>query len=250
MWTLDAGAALPLWQLSPPDSRSVLAFSTRRGGVSSPPYDSLNLGRSVPDRPSAVHENRRRALHALGLDLEHLATAGQVHGAATATVRAPGHSPDHDALVTTVRGVALAVTTADCMSILYAAPDAVGVAHSGWRGTAAGMPRAALQALCAAAAVTPAAVTVHFGPCIRACCYQIGIEVARRFPVAAVFRHGERRMLDLVAAARLQLLDAGVPEPSIADTGACTACDPGWYFSHRRDHGVAGRQWALAALRR
>src|SRR5690348_5218176 len=99
MWNLLTDVPLPLWRC---DARARLAFSTRRGGVSDPPFDCLNLGRSTVDRPDAVAENRRRILAALALDPAALATAGQVHGAEVVEVTGPGHHPGCDALVTRV----------------------------------------------------------------------------------------------------------------------------------------------------
>lgn len=248
MWTLDDDAPLPHWRPAhaPPPVR--LAFSTRRGGVSEAPFASLNLGRSTVDRPEAVAENRSRFLAALGLEPARLATAGQVHGVRVVEVAGPGHQPECDALVTRVPGLALAVTTADCMSLLYVAPGGVAAAHSGWRGTADGMPAAALGALCTVAGCTPESVHVHLGPCIRGCCYEVGRDVADHFPAAAVRETGDRPRLDLPTAARLALEASGVPAGSIHDTGACSACEPYWYFSHRRDHGRTGRMWGVAAL--
>jgi YfiH family protein len=246
MWTLDASAPVPLWRST--DRGAVLAASTRQGGVSRGPYHALNLGRSTADDPSAVAENRRRVLATLELAPDHLATAGQVHGARIVRVDAPGHAPDCDALLTTRPGLALAVTTADCMSILLATRGAVAVAHSGWRGTAAGMPAVALAAVCAAAGVGPEAVRVHLGPCIRACCYEVGEEVAGSFPEAAVRRGAGRPHLDLPRAAQLQLEAAGLPAAGFFDSGACTACDAGLYYSYRRDGAVTGRHWGVAAL--
>jgi len=249
MWTLDARATLPLWRPDPPRDagHAALAFTTRAGGVSDPPYDRLNLGRSTSDRPAAVAENRRRVLVALGIAPERLATAGQVHGLTVARVTGPGHFDACDALVTTLPGVALAVAGADCLPILYVSPRAVAAAHSGWRGTAAGMPAAALRAVCEAGGVAASEVEVHFGPCIRACCYEVGVEVARQFPTAAVARAGDSWRLDLAHAARLALLEGGARV--IGDTGACTACQRELYYSHRRDHGLTGRQWGVVAIR-
>jgi polyphenol oxidase len=251
VWTLDEPAALPLWRPAPPSSApgATLAFTTRRGGVSAPPWDTLNLGRSTADPPEAVTENRRRVLVALGVPPARLATAGQVHGVAVARVGGPGHHEGCDALVTTVPGLALAVSSADCLPLLYVAPRAVAAAHSGWRGTAAGMPGAALAALCELAGVGPAVVDVHLGPCIRSCCYEVGEEVARRFPAAAVVRADAVPRLDLALAARLALEELGVPAGAIHDTGACTSCRRDLYFSHRRDGGRTGRQWGVAVLR-
>lgn len=226
-----------------------MAFSTRLGGVSAAPYDSLNLGRSTPDSEQAVDTNRRRLLAALGLDPSRLVTAGQVHGPDTAVCDVPGHVPGCDALVTTRPGLALAVTTADCMSLIYTAPGAIAVAHSGWHGTADGMPVTALRAVCTVAGVGADHVTVHLGPCIRCCCYEVGEDVARRFPERALTPAGGRWRLDLPTAARLQLVAAGLPVTRLTDVGVCTACDSGRYFSHRRDRGLTGRHWAIAALR-
>src|SRR5262245_14151363 len=186
MWTLDLNAALPYWRPRDPDPAAVLLFSTRRGGVSRAPYDTLNLGRSTEDDPAAVAANRARLLAAATLSPARLATAGQVHGARVVEVNAPGHHPECDALVTRAPGVVLAVTTADCMSLLYRAPGVVAVAHSGWRGTADGMPVAALTAVCRLAGCAPDAVHVAIGPAIRGCCYEVGEDVAGLFPAAAV----------------------------------------------------------------
>jgi YfiH family protein len=248
MWTLDSHSALPAWRCASVRPGAILAFSTRRGGVSKGPYHSLNLGRSTSDQPEAVEENRRRLLAGLGLDPARLANAGQVHGTAVTRVAGPGLHPGCDALVTTTPGLTLAVTAADCLPILYAAPGAVAAAHSGWRGTTEGAPEAALAAVCAAAGATPDQVTIHLGPCIRVCCYQVGPEVAARFPAAALRRAGVAHHLDLPTAARLRLVAAGAAAHAIHDTGACTACEPSWYFSHRRDRGLTGRQWGVVAL--
>lgn len=260
-WTRDSDAAVPLWRPATPLSSAVLAFTTRRGGVSAPPRDTLNLGGPAADHPGAVAENRRRVLAALrlapgsggdpagGPGRHPVAAAGQIHGSRVVAVDAPGLYPACDALLTRVPGLALVVATADCMPILFATPGVVAAVHAGWRGTAAGMPRVALAAVCQAAGCGPGSITVHFGPCIRSCCYEVGPDVAARFPEAAVTRVGGAPHLDLVAAARRQLLEAGVAEQAITDTGACTACEPAWYFSHRRDHGDTGRHWGLAALR-
>jgi hypothetical protein len=249
MWTLDRSAAVPTWRPAPADAACVLAFSTRQGGVSEPPWDSLDLGLSCGDRPESVLENRRRLLESQGLDPAALATAGQVHGSSIHSVTRPGHEPGHDALLTLTPGITLAVATADCMSLLYSTPGAVAAAHAGWRGAAAGLPATTLHALCAAAGVPARSARVALGPCIRACCYVIGPDVARCFPASTVSTVERRLHLDLPGVARIQLLEAGLPPGAIEDTGACTACERDWYFSHRRDAGQTGRHWGFAALR-
>ena len=248
MWTLDRRSDVPAWRCEPSPTDIRLAFSTRRGGVSEGPYRSLNLGRSTDDLPDAVAENRRRWLTALGLDPGRFANAGQVHGRTVVRVDTPGLQPSCDALVTTTPGLALAVTAADCLPLLFSAPGAVAAAHSGWRGTADGVPEATLSAVCAAAGVGPGRVSVHLGPAIRGCCYQVGPEVAARFPGEAVRHADDTPWLDLPTAVRLRLIAAGLPPQALYDTRACTACEPHWYFSHRRDRGLTGRHWGVIAL--
>ncbi len=243
----DSAARVPCWMGE--TQGAVFAFSTRLGGISARPYDSLNLGRSTGDDPNAVTENRRRLLARLDLDPERLATAGQTHGARVARATEPVLHPDCDALVTTVSGLAIAVTAADCLPIVCIAPGAVAVAHSGWRGTAAGMPGAALEALCAASSAGPERVHCHLGPSIRACCYRVGDDVAEAFPDAARVRIDRAWHVDLATAARVQLIQGGVRPEHVSDVTQCTACHPDRYFSHRRDAGTTGRLWAVAALR-
>ena len=247
MWTLDQTTTIPHWRPLERRPGAVLLFSTRRGGVSRAPYDTLNLGRSTEDDAAAVHENRERLLRLAALAPDRLATAGQVHGSRVVEVVAPGHHSDCDALVTRHPDVVLAVTTADCMSLLYHAPGVVAAAHSGWRGTADAMPVAALDAVCRLAGCAPDAVSVAIGTAIRGCCYEVGDDVAARFPSEAVLATGGKPRLDLPTAARMALAAAGVRPERLEDTGACTCCEPDWYFSHRRDRGRTGRHWGVAA---
>jgi hypothetical protein len=249
VWTLDWLDPLPLWRPAEAPARAVVAATTRRGGTSRSPFDSLNLGLSTDDDHAAVSENRRRVLERLGLEPALLATAGQIHGTAVARVTAPGLHPSVDALVTRTAGLALAIAVADCLSLLYVAPAAVAAAHSGWRGTVAGMPGAALDAVCALSDAAPIDVRVFIGHGIGPCCYRVGEDVAVQFPSDAVIRDASGVRLDLVAAARRQLLEAGVAPSRIAGPPVCTSCASEWCFSHRRDAGRSGRHWGLVALR-
>jgi YfiH family protein len=178
-----------------------------------------------------VEENRRRLATAAGVDAERLSWPRQVHGAAV--VRANGHGAEADAIWTDERGLGLVVVTADCLPIALvrtSGQPGLCLAHAGWRGLAEGVVEAAVRALDG-----PVAAVV--GPGIGPCCYEVGPEVAERF--------GERgRTLDLRAAAERALGRAGVERVDHADL--CTACDARRFFSHRRDHGLTGRQGALA----
>src|SRR5262249_26838904 len=157
-------SSVPAWKSAATTPGACLVFSTRQGGVSPPPFDSLNLGRSTDDRPEAVAENRRLLLTSQGLDPAALATAGQVHGARVVESRSPGLAPSCDALVPRTPGLTIAVSSADCLPILFSAPGAVAAAHAGWRGTVAGVAEATLAALCRVAQVGPEQVRAHLGP--------------------------------------------------------------------------------------
>src|SRR5260221_13266241 len=113
MWQLDRTGAPPSWR-DITETRAVLAFSTRLGGVSAPPFDTLNLGRSTDDRPDAVTENRRRLLAGIGLDPEVLATAGQLHAGDVREPVAPRPLPRPDAVVRREPGPGVAGTTRTC----------------------------------------------------------------------------------------------------------------------------------------
>jgi purine-nucleoside/S-methyl-5'-thioadenosine phosphorylase / adenosine deaminase len=210
-----------------------VVFSTRRGGVSEGPYESLNIGLLTGDERPRVEENRRRLATGAGADPERLSWPRQVHG--TAVVRANGRGAEADAIWTDEPGVGLVVVTADCLPIALlrrTGEPAACLVHAGWRGLADGVIADAVAAL----GGTVAAVV---GPGIGACCYEVGPEVAQRF--------GERGpTLDLRALAERALRRAGVEE--VAHVDLCTSCDPLRFFSHRRDRGLTGRQGALAFL--
>lgn len=242
-------------------------ISTRHGGASVGPFASLNLGLHVGDDPVAVVENRRRVGAALGLPLEHLVFASQVHGGEVAVVgrehRGRGvrdHAtaiPGADALVTDARGVGLVVLVADCAPILLADPvaGAIGVVHAGWRGLAVDVAGRAVRTMAAALGTRPADVRAVIGPCIGAADYAVGGDVvevmAARFgaPASAWFSAGDggARSLDLAAAARDQLRWAGVVDARIQTSVISTAVDERFY-SHRASGGRTGRFGGVIAL--
>jgi YfiH family protein len=216
----------------------LVAFTGRRGGVSEPPYDTLNLAARVGDDGAAVEENRRRVAAALGYAPEALALARQVHGAEVLTVeRQSGVVGTGDGLVTASTGAVLGLLTADCAPVVLLGRR-LAVAHAGWRGLAAGI---VARAVAAAAPVRAAWV----GPSIRSCCYEVGPEVIDAFRAAGLPVAGDRHV-DVAEAAGAAVRAAGAGAVTVSAT--CTSCDPGW-FSHRRD-GTTGRNGALAALRR
>lgn len=237
--------------------RGRAAFSTRLGGVSEPPFDSLNLGVLTDDDPAAVTENRRRLTAALERPPEQVVFSLQVHGTrlidhsegsgelrGSFVVPGPTKEPrngiaEADGHVVRELGQAALVFVADCLPVALSGPRGAAMVHAGWRGLAGG--------IVADAAATVEATCAAIGPGIGPCCYEVGDEVLGAFAdlgegIAA------GRMLDLSEVARRQLARAGAEEVQTA--GLCTSCEPELFFSHRRDHGRTGRQAGIAWLER
>jgi polyphenol oxidase len=224
--------------LCPEGSADPVWFTDRRGGVSSPPFDSLNLAARVGDDPSSVAANRARVAAAAGFELAALRLAKQVHGADLIEVgrESAPVAGEADVLLTREPGVTIGILTADCTPVVVVGSESVSIAHAGWRGLAAGAVQAAVEAV-----GEPRAAYV--GPSIRACCYEVGSEVIEAFEERGLPIAGTDRV-DPGAAAVAALRGAGVEE--IAASDGCTSCDPR-YFSYRRD-GVTGRQGAFVTL--
>jgi YfiH family protein len=222
-------------------------FTTRTGGGSAAPWDSLNLGDLVEDRPEAVAGNWQRLAHATGLDF---ARVRQVHGAAVLVASAPSRPREEaDGVISATPGLAACVAVADCVPILLACPDrsAVAAIHAGWRGTLAGIAAEGVRALAAAGSDEPPLAVI--GPSIGPCCYQVAPDLAARFEAAfgarVVVPGARGPHLDLWAANERVLRDAGVVR--VAALRRCTACEPRFFFSHRRDGGRTGRMVAFIA---
>jgi YfiH family protein len=221
-------------------------FSTREGGVSEGPYESLNLGLLTGDDRASVIANRKRLAAMAGVEPEHVAMGWQVHGSEIREWDEP--DPDRafldpqgghlkvDGHITRRPGVAALVLVADCLPVAIAGDGAVAMLHCGWRGLAGGIIGRATSALEGHAAAV--------GPGIGPCCYEVGEEVLDAF--AAYDGVAEGRMLNLRAVAEAQLRAAGIER--IEHVDECTSCRSDLFFSHRRDQGVTGRQGAIAWL--
>jgi polyphenol oxidase len=225
--------------------RAKVAFSTRLGGVSGEPFDSLNLGALTDDGTGSVIENRRRLAAALGLDPKRVVIGHQVHGAELAVhteVQGRGPFAEPGAAIPKVDGHLIAepelaglVFVADCLPVALAGPGGVAVLHCGWRGLAGGI----LAGGVAGVGATHAAI----GPGIGPCCYEVGEEVLGAFSgLGEGIATGQR--LDLFEVARRLLQKAGVR--SVQSAGLCTSCESELFFSHRRDAGQTGRQAGIA----
>ena len=220
-----------------PGARAV--FTTRRGGHSGGPYESLNLGRLTGDDQQLVARNRAAVEAELGVTL---ALVRQVHGSEVIrlTVRADPDRPlpEADGHATALRGLALTVLTADCLPVALAADGAVAMLHAGWRGLAGGVIEEGVHALREVGGGGP--ISAAIGPGAGPCCYEVGEEVSEVFGQPGP-------TLDLKAIARSQLDQAGVA--AIHDVGMCTICSPpDLFYSHRRDRGLTGRQAGIVWL--
>jgi polyphenol oxidase len=219
-------------------------FSTRRGGVSEGPYESLNLGILTDDDQERVAVNRGRLADSAGLSRDRVAMGWQVHGNGVLDWDAPpvdggfarpgAELPRVDAHTTSNEGLGLLVLVADCLPVALVSPGRVAMVHCGWRGLASGILARALDHF-------DDSVSAAVGPGIGRCCYEVGEEVLEQF--ADLDGVADGRMLDLRAIADRQLRDLGAERVEHVDV--CTSCRPDLFFSHRRDNGVTGRQGGL-----
>ena len=230
--------------------------SERAGGVSTGPFESLNLGAAVGDDPDAVAENRRRFAAELGGAQP--VWLRQVHGHHILRLTVDHLAvplPDADAAWTDEPGIACTVMVADCLPVLFAAPDgrAVAAAHAGWRGLAGGVLDQAVAALCEGTGVEPAGLCAWLGPCIGPEAFEVGPEVRAAFEADAQHLRYQPRpdgdprwRADLAGLARARLQGLGLLQ--ISGGHWCTVSAPSRFFSYRRD-GRTGR-FAAAVWRR
>ena len=265
-------------------------FSTRQGGVStSYGGKSLNLGFTSPDAHQNVESNRALFLEAVGATNEDkglwpLAQVRQIHSAVTHRIdNVIPNAPAGDGMITNVPGVLLAIKTADCVPVLIAdvKQRVVGAFHAGWRGTVARVVEKGVGEMRRQFASSPRDLRAAIGPSIRKCCYSVGAEVRAEFESQLAYANelfeevfdsnaihvkypllflnqrapghadlGPEIHLDLVAANRRQLEDAGLDPEHISVVEGCSACDTRRFFSHRAEFGKTGRMMSVIGVRR
>jgi len=242
-------------------------FSTRAGGVSEAPFDSLNLSLNVGDDPDYVIENRRKFAGAIGVDVRRIVVPDQVHsnGVRLVTENDAGAGTfdhgtairDTDVLITNTPSLPLALHFADCACIFLLDPvhRAIGVAHAGWKGTVEGAVIAAVDGMTREFGTEPKDLLAAIAPSIGRCCYVVSEDVAKRF--YKVFPNEDRVFkqysstkwrVDLKVANSILLNRAGLVDSNIAISDECTCCDIDEFFSYRRD-GSAGRMGGWIALK-
>ena len=231
----------------------LMAESTRHGGVSPAPFHSLNLGLNTADDPAHVAANHVLFFQRLGVEPGRVASSHQVHGSAILTVRTPGRVEGYDALITNEPDLFLTVTVADCTPVLLVDPvrRAVAAIHAGWRGTAARITAHTLEAMQTTFGTRPGDCYAYIGTCIDACSFEVGPEVADAFaPAHRRFDADQgRHFVDLKAANRHQLTQAGLPAAQIETSPYSTVLHHADYFSYRREGGHTGRMLAVVGFR-
>lgn len=238
---------------------AVHGITARHGGVSTGPWASLNLTKGSGDDPALVEENLRRVAAAFGTARPDLVSPNQRHTTNAVRVGVAQRGEvllNTDTLLTDESDVPILLRYADCTPVLLYDPRhrAFAVIHSGWRGTVAGAVPAAIAAMRQAFGSRPAELVAGIGPCIGACCYEVGDEVtdavraAFADPESLLPRNGsERRHFDLWSANLRWLREAGVRDIEVA--GICTACHMDEFFSYRGGKGRTGHFGAFMALR-
>lgn len=244
-------AFAPLIPPNMPAKAVSAGFTTRFGGVSLPPYDSLNFGYRTGDDPHAVAENHRLLTAYVGVDTAQVAIMRQVHGTVVCEAVAGGDAGECDGLITAVTGLMLLVRTADCLPLLLYDPvnHVAGAVHCGWRSLTGGIAERALALMSARFGTDPADVSAAVGPGAGQCCYEIGAELIPWFMPDMVANREGRWFADLAGELDSRLNAAGIGAGHRTIVGHCTVCSPDRYYSHRRDGVRSGRMAGFIALR-
>ena len=227
------------------------AFSTRKGGVSPPPYAQLNLGLHTGDRRENVLKNRAIFFDALPVPKDRLVFPEQVHSDHVQLVKKPGMVPACDALITSQRNLFLTIQTADCFPVFLYDPlvQAVGIVHSGWRSTAKQIVAKTIRFMEAELQAKPERLLAAIGPGVQQACYQVDKKTASYFSDDVLLPDGSGHFkLDVQGAIVSQLHQAGVTEEHIERDKTCTHCAAELYYSYRRDGINSGRMMGVIGV--
>lgn len=242
-------------------------FSTRAGGVSEGIFSTMNLSFTRGDKREAVEENYRRIAQALDVDYGRFVFSDQTHttNVLQVTEKDAGNGiirereyPDIDGLITNVPGLVLTTFYADCVPLYFVDPvhRAIGLSHSGWRGTVNRMGQVTIERMQEAYGTDPADLICAIGPSICQDCYEVSEDVIEQFAAAFPGHEAElfyrkengKYQLNLWRANEIVLTEAGVKPEHLAVTDICTCCNPKNLFSHRASHGKRGNLAAFLCL--
>jgi polyphenol oxidase len=226
--------------------------STRHGGVSHPPYQSLNLAHRGPDHPQTIADNRRLFCEAIGWTPDQLVWSYQVHGVAIWEAETSGGVEGYDAFITAQKGLLLAVSVADCTPILIfdARNEVVAAVHAGWRGTVAGLVELTLQRMADQYGTRGEDCYAFIGACIDETTFEVGEEVAAQFTSHHKQWDADREKfcVNLKRANADQLVNFGVPEHQIEISPYSTILHNDQFFSYRAEQGETGRMLAVIGM--
>jgi hypothetical protein len=229
-----------------------VGVSTRQGGVSLPPYHSLNLDNRGPDAASNRDENRNRFCAELGFGAEALVRSLQIHETNILVAEFPGIFEGFDAFVTQQKGLLLAVSVADCTPILIYdyKNKAIGAVHAGWRGTVAGIVEKTLEKMRELFGTSGEDCWAYIGPSIDECSFEVGEEVAEQFDVAFKQWNSDRKkyFVDLKKSNAAQLRRFNIPPVQIEISPLSTVLNNDQFFSYRGEQGETGRMLAGIGL--
>lgn len=232
----------------------IAAESTRHGGVSAPPFASLNLGINTEDQVDNVNENRRRFFRDINADTFGFASSLQVHGTSVYLATEAGRVEGYDALITNQPGLLVGVTVADCVPILIYDHEnqAVAAIHAGWRGTVAGIVTSTLTTMAQQFGTTGENCYGYVGTCIDTTAFEIGEEVAAQFApdYLRINPNNQRVCADLKSANADLLRQFGIPPTQIAVSPFSTILHNADYFSYRAEQGQTGRMLAVIGIRK
>lgn len=238
-------------------------FSTRLGGVSRGACATMNISTTRGDDPEAVEENKNRIAKAIGVKPENMTFTHQTHTTNVTVVRPEDRGkrfPETDGMVTDVPGICLVTFYADCVPLYFVDPvkKAIGLSHSGWRGTVNKMGKVTVEKMTEVFGSAPEDIIAAIGPSICRDCYEVSEDVISVFreKFAPEFwdrlfyrKENGKYQLDLWAANLEVLKEAGVKEEHIAVTNVCTHCNPDLLFSHRATGEKRGNLSAFLALK-
>ena len=245
-------------------------FSTRLGGASKGRFATMNFSYSRKDDPADVLENFTRMADALGVERDRMVVSYQTHTTNVRRVTREDEGKgvirerdykDVDGLITDVPGITLVTFYADCVPLYLVdqAHRAIGLSHSGWRGTVKRMGQVTMDAMKEAFGTRPEDLTVCIGPSICRDCFEVGEEVAEAFAEAFDARYRDelysangkpgKYQLDLWKANEIIFREAGVPKGQIHTTNICTMCNSDYLFSHRRVGEERGNLAAFLSIR-
>lgn len=233
-------------------SKVIAAQSTRRGGVSISPFNSLNLGKSTDDLLENVIQNRKLFFNDLNVPLENISLSKQVHGSEILIVDKPVIAEGYDAMITNKPNCFLAVSIADCVPILIhdAKTNVVAAIHAGWRGTVENIVLKVLKKMQSQFNTQGNDCFVFIGACISFEAFEVGDEVADQFEDLVKKRMGSNKYhVNLKAANQIQLTAFGVPDQNIEISKHCTVKDNDLFFSHRHENGKTGRMMAVIGIK-